>query len=95
MAKQNGKDFEPIFCHGLVHGIAFAIITHIFFGVWYAIFVLFFETITHSVIDYLKAKCNVWMPTAKNPAGRLHWFLFGFDQLLHYIVILSIFFMKK
>ncbi len=38
--------------------------------------------------DVLKGKCNVWFPSAANPANKLHWILFGFDQFLHAVVII-------
>lgn len=87
-AKGSGKPLFPIFKHALTH-------TTLMF-----IFLLFanlsnekllvlsvFQLTTHFLIDTLKGNMNIWFPILQNPINRWHWVMFGFDQLLHALVI--------
>ena len=48
------------------------------------------ELISHFIIDIWKGRMNVWFPKLQNPATKLHWYIFGFDQFLHQLVIIFI-----
>jgi hypothetical protein len=94
-AKRIGKPLGPIFNHALVHMIGVLVVlgialqfTHISAVV--AIICLLVELSTHFIIDVLKGRCNTWFPVVANPANKSHWVIFGFDQLLHQLVMLLI-----
>lgn len=99
-AKRFGKPLLPIFFHALIHSILMCFCLEIYFynildnynpfekslTLIYKLFI--FQLMTHFIIDVLKGRVNVWIPTAANPGNKLHWYIFGFDQLLHAIVII-------
>ena len=94
-AKRLGKPLFPIFMHALNHASIMGIflfayckfsITSIFdCGVFDMIL---FQLITHFLIDVWKGRMNGWFPSLQSPANKWHWIVFGFDQLLHAIVII-------
>lgn len=90
-AKAIGVPIWPIFLHGLVHGILMAAITLIFFNADAVMWVLFFQSFSHAIIDILKGRLNIWYPGLRNPSNIYHWYIFGFDQLLHTVCILYIY----
>jgi len=45
--------------------------------------------ITHFLIDVWKGRMNGWFTTLQSPANKWHWTVFGFDQLLHALVIIG------
>ena len=94
-AKRIGYPYQPILLHAEVHallmGFALAASMNYNHAYFFKLFLLIMiELITHFVIDVLKGKINVWYPAAANPANKIHWLIFGFDQLLHQLVIISI-----
>lgn len=101
-AKRIGSPSFPIFCHALVHATLMGIVIFIFItsvthvvsfplNIEFELFVL--QLSTHFLIDILKGKINVWFPSVSNPANIKHWYVFGFDQLLHQIVIILMVFL--
>lgn len=101
-AKRLGSPLFPIFIHACVHAGLMGITL-----MWYSvyvdrihiygwIFLVHFQLISHFLIDVWKGKVNVWFPSLQNPANKWHWIVFGFDQLLHAIVIiLMVHFLKN
>ena len=98
-AKRFGKPLYPIFCHALTHALLMGIFLRIYFGSWHnqiKIFwildridlCIFFQLGTHFLVDVWKGRMNGWFPSIQNPANKWHWIVFGFDQLLHAIVII-------
>ena len=94
-AKKYGTPLKPIADHAILHACISGIIITLYFyfighkisvDVWMVVFVL--QAVSHFAIDVLKGKCNVWFPQVANPANKSHWYIFGFDQLLHQIVII-------
>lgn len=86
-AKRLGRPIVPIFLHSVVHGCIFSIIAAcINFNVAWVIFVV--QCISHFYIDLLKGRLNLWFPALQSPANPYHWYVFGFDQLLHQVVII-------
>lgn len=90
-AKRTGSPFEPIMAHACVHGVLFMIVS-VFFCPEKAFIIGAFQILTHFSIDVWKGKMNVWFPSLSDPACKYHWYIFGFDQLLHHIVIITIYF---
>ena len=92
-AKRLGTPLRPIFAHAAVHALLMSIASACFGFELPFIFNLFaFQLVTHFAIDVWKGKMNVWFPTLQNPANKLHWYIFGFDQLLHALVIIAIYY---
>ena len=94
-AKRFGKPIGPIWDHAVVHGVLMflAIVPYansMHLNYHYMVYGVLFETATHLIIDVLKGKCNVWFPEVADPKNKAHWYVFGFDQLLHQVVIVTI-----
>lgn len=88
-AKRLGKPFLPIFTHAMVHMVLMWLFLSTFFGFTPKIMtVCVFQLITHFLIDVWKGRMNGWFPSLQSPANKWHWIVFGFDQLLHAIVII-------
>jgi hypothetical protein len=87
-AKRIGKPLYPILLHAWVHGLVMLIAMYLY-GVPVDTLVVctLIQVQSHFVIDVLKGRLNTWVPVVANPANRLHWYVFGLDQLLHQLVI--------
>lgn len=91
-AKRIGKPIFPIFCHGLVHASLMWITLHLYLGecivnLQIIEMVCLLQLVSHTGIDILKGRMNVWFPKFANPMNKAHWYLFGIDQLCHYLII--------
>lgn len=96
-AKRIGNPLSPILDHAFLHAAFMTGICSIYYAILphpqksiYLLFVLFIELITHFIIDALKGKLNVWVPSIADPKNKYHWYIFGLDQLLHVYVIVWI-----
>ena len=58
-------------------------------GIESTILLMGFQLITHFLIDVWKGRMNGWFPALQSPANKWHWIIFGFDQLLHALVIIG------
>lgn len=93
-AKSIGSPLLPILAHAGIHAILMGItMTILGYGNCFTGFdivgkLMFFQLSTHFLIDILKGKMNVWFPSLRNQENKLHWFVFGADQLLHEVVII-------
>ena len=89
-AKRLGKPIYPIFTHAFIHASLMLVLLALVFGLsGFKLALLFvFQLITHFLIDVWKGRMNGWVPTLQSPANKWHWVVFGFDQLLHAIVII-------
>ena len=90
-AKRLGKPLYPIFTHAFIHASLMLVLLALVFGFsGFKLAVLFgFQLITHFLIDVWKGRMNGWFPTLQSPANKWHWIVFGFDQLLHALVIIG------
>lgn len=95
-AKRLGKPLFPIFIHALNHAslmgifLSFCVELHPNANQFILILELLgFQLITHFLIDVWKGRMNGWFPKLQNPANKWHWIVFGYDQLLHAIVIIK------
>ncbi len=86
-AKQVGSPLFPIFVHAMIHGTLMFIVLLFFAPINLVLLLVPFQLITHFFIDVLKGKINFWFPVLANTTNKFHWWLFGFDQLLHQTVI--------
>lgn len=88
-AKQFGKPVLPIYFHAKVHMILMGLALLPFTGfskTWGCLCI--FQLITHFLIDVWKGVMNKTFPIFRDNTKYPHWILFGFDQLLHAIVII-------
>ena len=90
-AKRLGKPLYPIFTHAFIHASLMLVLLALVFGLsGFKLGTLFgFQLITHFLIDVWKGRMNGWFPTLQSPANKWHWIVFGFDQLLHALVIIG------
>ena len=95
-AKRTGTPLFPIFVHAMTHAGLMAIVLRFHLGspdsFWeFTVFdkCVLLQLVSHFLIDVWKGKMNVWFPLLQNPANKWHWVVFGFDQLLHAIVIIQ------
>ena len=87
-AKRFGKPLFPIFIHASFHAMLMSLVLGWFIGfgnIWAYLVIL--QWVSHFLIDVWKGRMNVWFPSLRNPANKQHWYIFGFDQLLHQLVI--------
>lgn len=89
-AKKLGKPLYPIFTHAFIHASLMLVVLSLCFGLSgkRLMFLFLFQLSTHFLIDVWKGRMNGWFPSLQNPANKWHWVVFGFDQLLHAIVII-------
>jgi hypothetical protein len=89
-AKSIGAPLLPILLHAGVHGICVFLAVLPFFGLWMAFLAFLLEWSTHTGIDVLKGRLNVWIPSLTNPKNIWHWWSFGLDQMAHMLVLVGI-----
>ena len=90
-AKRLGTPLFPIAAHAFIHALLMFLVMVIIIDNENPLLIIsltLFQFATHFGIDVLKGKMNYWFPSLQNPANKLHWYMFGFDQLLHAIVII-------
>ncbi len=90
-AKRYGEPIIPIISHACVHGLLMGIVLAFYVSINQPMFwsIILFQIYSHFMIDLLKGKVNLWFPSVSNPANKIHWIVFGFDQLLHALVIIG------
>jgi Protein of unknown function (DUF3307) len=87
-AKSKGTPLYPIFDHALNHACLMFLVLWAFntkADLLIATGIL--QLGSHTAIDTLKGRLNVWFPSVANPMNKCHWVIFGLDQLLHFVVI--------
>lgn len=99
-AKRLGTPLWPIFKHASVHAVLVMVVCAMFqsFFLWKAelmVLACVTELVTHFIVDVLKGRINVWYPAASNPTNKVHWYIFGADQLAHHIVLIFIFLLLR
>lgn len=89
-AKKLGTPLLPIFTHALVHGALMGVFLLFALRADFnkIALLIILQVITHFLIDTMKGRMNSWFPELQNPGNSWHWVMFGFDQLLHAIVII-------
>jgi len=94
-AKRLGKPLIPIFTHAIIHAIlvGFVLIPLSVVNPVLWMKLMGFQLISHFLIDVWKGRMNGWFPSLQSPANKFHWYIFGFDQLLHQIVLIIITFL--
>ena len=87
-AKKFGRPFLPIAAHAGVHTLLFFITIWILHSFEMGLIAAAIQWPTHFAIDVWKGKMNDWFPDLQNPSNKFHWWVFGFDQYLHQVVII-------
>ena len=90
-AKATGKHLPHIVLHAAVHAVLIGVVLLVF-EVTFAIIAWLFalELVTHFVIDYGKGFLGRRFPSLSDNTKKAFWVLYGFDQLLHLLVIVMI-----
>lgn len=90
-AKADGRNPWPIMIHAAVHTGLMAICLMLW-GVSSKLLLiaLAVECTTHFFVDWTKARLLVRFPSFADPKHKPYWMLYGFDQLLHQLVIVGI-----
>ena len=87
-AKAKGTPIFPIINHAATHAFLMGLVLiGLSSNLHIAPLLMCYQLVTHTIIDILKGKCNVWFPSVASPANKIHWILFGIDQYLHFFVI--------
>lgn len=90
-AKSECKDFFQIFLHAGVHAILMALVLVLFDVPLRGCFVAFLiELVSHFLIDTFKSAFSVMFKVLKDNTRKPFWLLYGFDQLLHLLVIVAL-----
>lgn len=89
-AKRLGSPLFPIFTHAAIHAMLMSLVLGLFIGFTKdCAYLIILQLVTHFLIDVWKGRMNVWFPLLQSPANKLHWYIFGFDQFLHQIVLIA------
>lgn len=90
-AKRFGRPLYPIFTHAFIHSVLMLIVLSLVFGLdGIRLAALFnMQLFSHFAIDVWKGRMNGWFPVLQSPANKWHWVVFGYDQLLHALVIVA------
>ena len=94
-AKADGRNVWPILLHAFVHALLIGLCLLIW-GVAWSLFLLLmlFELISHFLIDTGKGRLTAHYPILANQQKKPYWMLYGFDQLLHLLVIVGIWYLS-
>jgi len=90
-AKADGHNPWPILLHAAIHaglmGLCLLLWATSWRFVWLAMVV---EWGTHFLIDWTKARLSARFPRLADQQQKTYWMLYGFDQLLHQLVVVGI-----
>lgn len=88
-AKRFGKPLTPILVHSLVHAMLFFTCVTFLDGLLSGLLAFAIQLPTHFLIDVWKGKMSIWFNNLQNPSNKYYWWVFGVDQLLHQLVIIT------
>lgn len=87
-AKADGHNIWPILLHASVHAFLIGLCLLIWGLAWDLLLLLMsVELISHFLIDMGKGRLSAYYPELVDQQKKLYWMLYGFDQLLHLLVI--------
>ena len=90
-AKADGKNLPPIVLHAAIHAVLMGLCLLVYGTGWQMLLVLMMiELVSHSVLDISKAKISNRFPYWSDNRHKAYWILYGFDQLLHQMVVILI-----
>ena len=91
-AKRLGTPLYPIYIHSCIHGLLTTIVLYLF-TTNFNPYLILLDIFSHFVIDVWKGKMNSLFPSLLDNTNKWHWIVFGFDQLLHAITKISIYYL--
>ena len=90
-AKSDGRNLWPIALHAATHAVLIGLCLLVYGVGWQLLLVLMMtELVSHFAIDVLKAKISNRFPYWSDNRHKPYWMLYGFDQLLHQLVVIII-----
>ena len=93
-AKADGRNPWPIALHAAIHAVLMGLCLWIYGTGWQLLLVLMtIELVTHFGIDVSKARISYKFPLLSDSGKKPYWMLYGFDQLLHQMVVILIWYL--
>ena len=90
-AKADGRNPWPILLHSSIHAVLMGVCLLIWGTRWKTLILLvLFELVSHFVIDTSKGLLTARFPILADQQHKPYWMLYGFDQLLHQLVVVAI-----
>ena len=90
-AKADGRNPWPIMLHAAIHAGLMGLCLLLWATSWKtALLAMAVEWGTHFLIDWTKARLSARFPRLADLQQKPYWMLYGFDQLLHQLVIVGI-----
>lgn len=90
-AKADGRNIGPILLHAGIHTVLMGLCLLIFGASWKLLLLLMLaELVSHFLIDTGKGRLTARFPKLADMQQKPYWMLYGFDQLLHLLVIMGI-----
>lgn len=90
-AKADGRNPWPILLHAAIHAFLIGVCLLFWFVSWELLLLLVgVELISHFFIDTAKGRMMAHLPIFADIQRKPYWVLYGFDQLLHLMVIIAI-----
>ena len=93
-AKADGRNLWPIALHAAIHAVLMGLCLLVYGIGWQLLLVLIVtEWGSHFVIDVSKAQISIRFPYWSDNQHKPYWMLYGFDQLLHQMVVIVIWYL--
>lgn len=90
-AKADGRALWPIALHATIHAVLIGLCLLVYGTVLQLLLVLMItELISHFIIDISKTQISIRFPYWSDIRHKPYWMLYGFDQLLHQMVVILI-----
>ncbi len=90
-AKADGRNPWPILLHAGIHAVLIGFCLLIWSVAWdLAITLMLIELASHFVIDTVKGRLTARFSILADMKQKPYWMLYGFDQFLHLLVIVII-----
>jgi len=92
-AKADGRRLWPIMFHASIHAGLVGLCLLLWGVSWKLLSLLvLLELVSHFLIDTAKGRLTARYPLLADVQGKPYWMLYGFDQLLHLLIIVLIWF---
>ena len=93
-AKADGRERWPIALHAAIHAVLMGLCLLVYGIGWQLLLVLIVTELgSHFVIDVSKAQISIRFPYLSDNRHKPYWMLYGFDQLLHQMVVIVIWYL--
>ena len=90
-AKTDGRNVWPILLHASVHALLIGLCLLLWGIAWKLLLMMMLaELASHFFIDTGKGRLSASYPVLADQHRKPYWMLYGFDQLLHLLVIVGI-----